>query len=87
MDKSSILTWFRVPFCFDGCIVYGHKNKQQEYRLREEWIIQPDCYPAIVSLEEAEKAYQISVSKRGRKGTPLLRGRSRLKIDGRGSPV
>ena len=37
-------------------MVYGHKNKQQGYRLREEWIIQSDCYPAIVSLEEAEKA-------------------------------
>ena len=68
MDKSTILTWFRVPFRFAGCMVYGHKNKHQGYRPREEWIIQPDCFPAIISMDEAEQAYQISVSKRGRKG-------------------
>ena len=49
-------------------MVYGHKNKHQGYRPREEWIIQTDCFPAIITMEEAEKAYQISVSKRGRKG-------------------
>ena len=53
---------------FAGCMVYGHKNKHQGYRPREEWIIQPDCFPAIISMKEAEKAYQISVSKQGRKG-------------------
>ena len=68
MDKSSILTWFRVPFRFAGCMVYRHKNKHQGYRPREEWIIQTDCFPAIITMEEAEKAYQISVSKRGCKG-------------------
>ena len=57
-------------------MVYGHMNKHQGYRPREEWSIQPDCYPAIISLEEAEKAYQISLSKRDRKGQkvqPIIR--------------
>ena len=71
MDKSSILPWFRLPFRFAGCIVYGHKNRHQGYRPREEWLMQPDCCPAIVSMEEVEKGYQISVSKRGRKGQKI----------------
>ena len=47
--------------------------------------MQPDCCPAIVSMEEVEKGYQISVSKRGRKGQKvqyLLSGLLKCQICG-----
>ncbi|HIM72018.1 MAG TPA: hypothetical protein EYM43_03605 [Alphaproteobacteria bacterium] len=67
MSKSGVLDWFRRPFAFAGARVWNvsfwqknveGKQSRRVFKPRDEWVIVPDSHPAIITMEQAEQAYQ-----------------------------
>ena len=57
--KGTVGSWMRQPYSFAGCAVWNvHDKKTKQIKPKSEWIIEGEVYEAIISLEEAEQAYQ-----------------------------
>ena len=73
MNAATIGEWFRNPHVHAGCVVWNTRDKKLKPKPREEWIIVEDAYPAIISMEVADKTYQKAESRRLGK-TPRKQG-------------
>ena len=64
MNTATIGEWFRNPHVHAGCVVWNTRDKKLKPKPREKWIIVEDAYPAIISMEVADKTYQKAESRR-----------------------
>ena len=58
LTKSTICSWFRNPYPFAGCYVWNRTDKDHKVNPKEEWVIVPDAFPAIISYQQADGIYQ-----------------------------
>ena len=79
MNPETIGEWFRNPHVHAGCVVWNTRDKKLRPKPREEWVIVEDAYPAIISMDVADRTYQKAKARRlgkapGRKSEYLLSG-------------
>ena len=67
MNKQTIAEWFRNPYPHAGCVVWNTRDRKLRPKPREEWVIVEDAFPAIISLDVADKTYQKAEARRLRK--------------------
>ena len=79
MNKQTVAEWFRNPYPYAGCIVWNTRDHSLRPKPREEWVIVEDAFPAIISMDVADKTFQKAEARRlgkvpTKKGEYLLSG-------------
>ena len=82
MNMETVAEWFRNPHVHAGCVVWNTRDKKMRTKPREEWVIVENAYPAIISMEVADKTYQKAEARRlgkisRKQGNYLLSGMMR----------
>ena len=82
MNPETIGEWFRNPHVHAGCVVWNTRDKKLRPKPREEWVIVENAYPAIISMDVADRTYQKAEARRlgkapSRKSEYLLSGMMR----------
>ena len=80
--KNTIRSWFRNPYPFAGCQVWGRTKKGGKVNPVEQWTIVEDNHEAIISLEQADRIFQQNQAKKAAPRNKGLRRASKYLLTG-----